>query len=117
MENKIFGFAEEQLAEMLEPMDTFEHKVNEITTEECDLVHMVFDRYSKVRYLTWVQDTIMQSRMSKKDKEALTNDIGAIIGEFFNAGRMDALKDFGDFDEVVKETAEQRVKKWAEEEG
>lgn len=112
---KIFGFTEEQLAEMFEPQDTFEHKVNEITTEECGMGKMVFDRYSKIRYLAMVQNTIMESRLSKKDKEALLRDIEGIMCECFNAGRMDALAEYGDFEGCVKGTAEYRVKKWKEE--
>ena len=56
----------------------------------------------------------MESRLSKKDKESLISDIEAIMCECFNAGRMDGLAEYGDFEGCVKGTAEQRVKELKE---
>lgn len=109
MEDKIFGYTREELVDMFEPLSDMEDKVNHIVVEKTGCGTIVSSADYKKNTLLWLQQKIMDSKMSKKDKEQVIDWIGSTIGLAFHSGKAYQARESGMEDDYIKEEADIRV--------
>ena len=110
MEDKIFGYAREELVEMFEPLSEIQKKTSDMVMDmqkdsNTKRLFVTSTADYKKNTLIWLQQKIMDTRMSKKDKEQIIDWIGSTINMVFKSGYASRIKETGCVDEIANDIA------------
>lgn len=106
MEDKIFGYTREELVDMFEPLTEIQEKASDMVMDmqkdsNTKRLYVTSTTEYKKNTLLWLQQKIMGTRMSKKDKEEIIDWIGSTINMAFDSGYASHIKETGCVDEIA----------------
>ena len=108
MEDNIFGHTREQLVGMFEAYAEYQEMVNEETSKYGLGILCSSAEYYK-NFCLWIQNKIMDSKMSKMDKTAVCDMISGLIDLLFKSGMVYDVKITGGLKEYALDTATEKI--------